>query len=236
MNESDTIIFFLTNYFVKTNRFKYEFKFAKTNRKAVIIVILGILNEDFEQEIDNFQTVNIINKDSKIEALNHFKQLFLRSLQLEDYETNEIIKNLRIDLRLTKIKPISLHPFHGFNMFSRKCVEITSENTEIVIKNNKGDLIFFNIKSEKFLYRVKTGILNHIFCVIDHLNQILVVDKRNYYSTFEGILFEKLANLFEDYLLPIYAQSQIALKRLFIIQKVKVFSLHMFRRMKNLTF
>jgi hypothetical protein len=170
IKESEFVVFFLSEEYLKTNRFKREFKYAKSVDKLTLLVFLG----KFDLNILNIQLPNksdytldfcdiVIDESSEPECYSRLEAFILRAFKLK-------VKNVTLDLELFSYKTVKTN---YIDYISKPNVEFISTN-ELAVRKADGIFKIINFEDEKIICEVNTEMLSgYIFCIIDHTEQLL---------------------------------------------------------------
>ena len=173
IRKSAVVIFFLTDSFIKSKRFKFELDYANAEKKPRIYVSM---NGNIEQKMDkidlnNFTTIRLIeplNSETNKNALESIRILLFNGL---DIEKRYYDKNMTLDFSLVSIKQMkNLWPFRLDN------INIIS-SCEVIIKDeDDSKLKVFNFNTSESIGEIIMDSVFLDYCWLEHLNQIFILN------------------------------------------------------------
>ncbi len=174
IRKSDILIFFLTNSFLKSKRFKFEMDYANTESKSRIYVLMDENIEDQTDGIDfeNFTSIKLIeplDSEANKNALDCIRILLFNGLNINQRYYD---KNMHLDFSL-----ISINQIKNIRPYGLDKINIISNN-EVIIKNEaESKLNFFNFITSENICEIKTDSTFVDYCWIGHLSQIFVLNE-----------------------------------------------------------
>ena len=176
IKESDFVVFFLTNVYLRTKRFSNELKHARALQKLIIFVFIG--------KIDSFsfsqQSIELLNKCE----LNDFSNIFIEdSTQPECYIRLEAFIFRAFKMKRTNNEAIDFDlEFISYELINSNCIDYISKPNvnfisvnELAVKKPNGILVIINFEIDKILCEITTGMQrDYTFCLIGHNEQLLI--------------------------------------------------------------
>ena len=168
IKESVIILFFLTNDFVKSERFKREFSSANTRNKLIVFILLEPLKQVFE-DLKMFQVIEY-SETVKQDAINILRILIFRILKV--YRNDQDFY-----LRLLSAKSLESKKFR---LLEKPKVDLLSSN-QLILRKPDGVLKVMNFATKTNICEINPNVLEvfllKLICFNENLQQLLVGGK-----------------------------------------------------------